>query len=198
MLEKKRPPGKTVWQLVQEARSLSLDSTSAISELIGKYENRIRALAKMAVSKGINEGLDELMQRGVLGLLLAINRFDRKRGVQFYTYASWKIKNVILQRDPLSSRAVSLDGSDGDDGISLSDVIPSADPDPSKAAEIGELWRLAERLPRNQRIVLILRYKTGLTQEEAGIEMGITKQAVQQIEAKAIANMKKLLNGTDG
>jgi RNA polymerase sigma factor (sigma-70 family) len=187
---------KTVWQLVQEARSLSLDPASAINELIVRYEKRIRALAKRAVCLGTNEKLDELMQRGILGLLLAINRFDGKRGVQFYTYASQCIKGLMLERDPLSSRAVSLDVSDSDDAESPSDVIPSAGPDPLKAAEMGEIWRLAEMLPRNQRVVLFLRYKKGLTQEEAGIEMGITKQAVQQFEAKAIANMKKLVNST--
>jgi RNA polymerase sigma factor (sigma-70 family) len=190
-------PKKTVWQLVQEARSLSLDPTSAISDLICKYENRIRTLAKMALSRGMNEGFDELMQRGILGLLLAINRFDRKRGVRFYTYASWRIKNLMLKRDPLSSRSISLDESDRDGGCPLNEVIPSEDSDPSREAELGELWRLAERLPRKQRVVLLLRYKMGLTQAEAGIEMGITKQAVQQFEAKAIANMRKLLNGKD-
>jgi len=196
MPEKKRSRKKTLWQLVQEARSLSLDPTSAISELIGKYEKRIRTLARLAVSKGMNEGLDELMQRGVLGLLLAISRFDRRRGAAFYTYASQCIKGLILRRDWLSGRSVSLDSCYGDDEEPLYNFITSKNPDPFKAAEIGEIWELSERLPRNQRIVLVLRYREGLTLKEAGIRMGgISKEAVRQFEEKAIANMKKLING---
>ncbi|MDA8104522.1 MAG: sigma-70 family RNA polymerase sigma factor [Nitrospiraceae bacterium] len=197
MPENKRSRKKTVWGLVEEARSLSLDPTTAIGELIGKYENRIRTLAKLALSKGMNEGLDELMQRGVLGLLLAINGFDRRRGAAFYTYASQCIKGLMLKRDWLSGRGVSLDSSDGDDEEPLYNVIPSNHPDPFKAAEIGEMWKLSERLPRSQRIVLVLRYREGLTLQEAGARMGgISKEAVRQFEEKAIANMKKLINGT--
>jgi RNA polymerase sigma factor (sigma-70 family) len=197
MTEKKRPRKKTVWQLVQEARSLSLDPTSAISELIRKYENRIRTLAKLAVSKGMNEGLDELLQRGVLGLLLAINGFDTRRGAAFYTYASQCIKGLMLKRDWISGRSVSLDSCDGDDEEPLHNVIPAKHLDPSKAAELGEMWKLSERLPRSQRIVLVLRYREGLTLKEAGERMGgISREAVRQFEEKAIANMKKLIDGT--
>jgi RNA polymerase sigma factor (sigma-70 family) len=188
---------KTVWQLVQEARSLSLDPASAINELIGKYENCIRTLAKLAVSKGMNEGLDELLQRGVLGLLLAINGFDRRRGAAFYTYASHCIKGLMLKRDWLSGRSVSLDSCGCDHEDPMHDVIPSKHPDPSRAAEIAEMWKLSEKLPRSQRIVLVLRYREGLTLKEAGARMGgISREAVRQFEAKAIANMKKLVNGT--
>jgi len=196
MQKKRKPRGKTVLQLVQEARSL-IDPTPAIDELVVKYEGRIRTLAKRVIRLGMDEKLDELKQRGILGLLFAINKFDRKKGVQFYTYASWWIKGSMLQRDPLLARAVSLDSPGADDGETLSDVIPSDDSDPLKAAEMGEIWRLAGRLPRNQRIVILLRYKQGLTLEEAGARMGgITREAVRQFEKKALINMRELINDT--
>jgi len=41
--------------------------------------------------------LDDLMQEGFIGLLKAMERFDPKLGTKFLTYASWWIKQSILQ-----------------------------------------------------------------------------------------------------
>lgn len=46
-----------------------------------------------------NQGMDlaDLMQEGYIGLLKAIEKFDPKLGTKFLTYASWWIKQSILQ-----------------------------------------------------------------------------------------------------
>lgn len=40
---------------------------------------------------------DELMQEGVVGLLRALERFDPERGVPFWAYASWWVRQAMQQ-----------------------------------------------------------------------------------------------------
>ncbi len=43
-----------------------------------------------------NIGKDDLHSFGVLGLIDAIQKFDYQRGLQFETYASWRIRGAII------------------------------------------------------------------------------------------------------
>lgn len=43
-----------------------------------------------------NVSKDDLTSNGVMGLIDAIDKFDYKRGLQFETYASWRVRGAIL------------------------------------------------------------------------------------------------------
>ncbi|WP_088547322.1 FliA/WhiG family RNA polymerase sigma factor [Paenibacillus aquistagni] len=58
--------------------------------IVDFVSNRLAAGLPRNVSK------DDLTSNGVLGLIDAIEKFDYLRGLQFETYASWRIRGAIL------------------------------------------------------------------------------------------------------
>ncbi|MEB3101138.1 FliA/WhiG family RNA polymerase sigma factor [Ferviditalea candida] len=51
---------------------------------------------KMAVGLPKNVSKDDLFSYGVMGLIDAIDKFDPHRGLQFETYASWRIRGAMI------------------------------------------------------------------------------------------------------
>jgi RNA polymerase sigma-B factor len=65
----------------------------AREELIERYMSLVRSLARRYAYRG--EQLDDLVQIGAIGLIKAIDRFDRERGVELTTYATPNIIGEI-------------------------------------------------------------------------------------------------------
>jgi RNA polymerase sigma factor (sigma-70 family) len=75
------------------ARAASGDS-GAREQLIDEFWPRMSAVAR------IYDGLPsvdraELMQEGVVGLLTALHRYEPERGVPFWSYASWWVRQAM-------------------------------------------------------------------------------------------------------
>lgn len=51
---------------------------------------------RLAVGLPKNVSKDDLASNGVMGLIDAVEKFDYKRGLQFETYASWRVRGAIL------------------------------------------------------------------------------------------------------
>ncbi|WP_068619297.1 FliA/WhiG family RNA polymerase sigma factor [Paenibacillus tuaregi] len=51
---------------------------------------------RLAVGLPKNISKDDLASNGVMGLIDAVEKFDYKRGLQFETYASWRVRGAIL------------------------------------------------------------------------------------------------------
>ena len=52
--------------------------------------------SRMSASLPKNVVKDDLSSHGVMGLIDAIEKFDYKRGLQFETYASWRIRGAVI------------------------------------------------------------------------------------------------------
>ncbi|CAH0119835.1 MULTISPECIES: FliA/WhiG family RNA polymerase sigma factor [unclassified Paenibacillus] len=51
---------------------------------------------RLAIGLPKNVSKDDLASNGVMGLIDAIEKFDYMRGLQFETYASWRVRGAIL------------------------------------------------------------------------------------------------------
>lgn len=51
---------------------------------------------RLAIGLPKNVAKDDLSSFGIMGLIDAIDKFDYKRGLQFETYASWRIRGAII------------------------------------------------------------------------------------------------------
>lgn len=58
--------------------------------LVDYVSNRLAAGLPRNVSK------DDLYSHGIMGLIDAVDKFDYRRGLQFETYASWRIRGSII------------------------------------------------------------------------------------------------------
>ena len=63
------------------------------NKTIAQYQPLVKSIAKKYFNSG--EPIEDLEQIAYLGLINALNLFDKKRGVKFETYATWLINGEI-------------------------------------------------------------------------------------------------------
>jgi RNA polymerase primary sigma factor len=86
------PPEATDHRLVAAARAGDPD---ARARLVEAYLPLISGLARTYRSGQVQR--QELLQEGVVGLLRALERFDPERGVPFWGYAAWWVRQAMQQ-----------------------------------------------------------------------------------------------------
>jgi len=69
------------------------DDVAALHEIITAYSRLVVRFAGAYRRYGLPSG--DLVQEGLVGLLLAASRFDPERGVRFSTYGSWWIRSAM-------------------------------------------------------------------------------------------------------
>ncbi len=71
----------------QEAKKMLVECYLPLVEFVS---NRLAIGLPKSISR------DDLASYGVMGLIDAIDKFDHRRGLQFETYASWRIRGAII------------------------------------------------------------------------------------------------------
>jgi len=69
------------------------DDVTALHEIITAYSRLVVRFAGAYRRYGLPSG--DLVQEGLVGLMLAASRFDPERGVRFSTYGSWWIRSAM-------------------------------------------------------------------------------------------------------
>lgn len=117
--------------------------------------------------------------------------FDPNRGVKFSSYISIKIRSLLTypgrKRKRRKPRPISLDAYEDRDKDSRLAVYDS------RGEEAEQVRKAVDQLPERERIVITLRF--GLDGErcileEIGERIGLCKERVRQIEAKAIERLR--------
>jgi RNA polymerase primary sigma factor len=228
---------------IQSARSVLVTSHLRLATLIAKsFRNR-----------GVS--VPDLVQEASIGLMLAAERFDYKKGFRFATYAAWWIRAAVracianqgrtirvpvrrlqevarlkrservlaatLGRTPDSQELASYLGVSVANVEQLREIVPdaiSADAAPRESSAGGyeqfidpaaispltelasgaiqkETQALLSELTAREAEVIRLRFGIGnradLTLEEIGRHFGVTRERVRQIEARALAKMRR-------
>ncbi|MBO7746630.1 FliA/WhiG family RNA polymerase sigma factor [Paenibacillus sp. MWE-103] len=98
----------------------------AKKRLIEQYLSLVDYVSnRMAIGLPKNVSKDDLASNGVMGLIDAIEKFDYRRGLQFETYASWRIRGAII------------------DGLRQGDWVPRSVRE--KAKRIEEAYQILEQ-----------------------------------------------------
>ncbi|MCA9609615.1 MAG: sigma-70 family RNA polymerase sigma factor [Myxococcales bacterium] len=79
------------------------DLDASTRELVVRHVPLVRAMARRYAHFGVS--FDDLVQEGMLGLLVAAERFEPERGNQFATYARWWVR-WRMQRYLQANRAI--------------------------------------------------------------------------------------------
>lgn len=181
---------------------------------------------------------DDLVGFGQLGLIDAATRYDPTRGVQFNTFAYYRIRGAIIDQvrrehgsDPIyrarmGARAAvdDLIESHAAEGAAAADALdaaralaglleetatallleetasalrPPALPSPEESAMAGDTAReIREALvgmPERERGLVEKVYLDGLTIEQAGIQLGMTKGWASRLHARALGRLRESL-----
>jgi RNA polymerase sigma-B factor len=114
--------------------------TSARDRIVERYLPLVRSLASRYSGRG--EAFEDLVQVGSIGLLLAIDRFDTERGVQFATYAVPTIVGEIQRHFRDRTWALHVPRRMKELSLRLTRTIESATADLGRAPTIAELAEL--------------------------------------------------------
>lgn len=152
--------------------------------------------------------LEDLISIGTIGLIKAINTYQRDKNIKLATYASRCIENEILmyiRRTSNQKTEVSLDEPinldyDGNE-LLLSDIL-GTDEDmimrPLEDEVDMQLLRQAVReLPKREREIVVMRFgldgKTALTQKEVALHMGISQSYISRLEKRIMLRLRREL-----
>ena len=88
------------------AQRIEAGDKSAKDQLVMANLKLVVSVAKKYVGRGLQ--LHDLIQEGNLGLLKAVDKFDWRKECKFSTYATWWLKQSILQALADQSRTIRL------------------------------------------------------------------------------------------
>ncbi len=195
----------------------SEEENRAISGLETEHANEARALliehnlrlvvyiAKKFDNTGV--GVEDLISIGTIGLIKAINTFNRSKNIKLATYASRCIENEILMylRRNNKTKLVSIDEPlnvdwDGNE-LLLSDILGTDEDviykDLETEVERSQLKRAISKLGDRERTIIMLRFGLNnpddmeMTQKEVADYLGISQSYISRLEKKIMKRLKK-------
>lgn len=177
----------------EDARNVLIErNLRLVAHIVKKFDNT-------------GEDADDLISIGTIGLIKAINTFDRRKQTRLATYAARCIENEVLMHLRSTKRLrseVMLDDPIGSDKegneITLMDIL-SSDQDVAETVETSveqqKMLQRISRLSKREKKVIELRY--GLlggmrrTQREISRSLGISRSYVSRIEKRALGKLQR-------
>ena len=139
-----------------------------------------------------------LVSDGNMSLIRAVEKFDYSRGNKFSTYASWAImKNFartipseFKHRDRFRTTAEELFLARQDDRLD-----PYVEETVQRSRQ-RELSKILNRLDEREQKIITARFGLArgskpLTLKQVGEEMGVTKERIRQLEARALSKLRE-------
>ena len=194
------------------------EENEAINALETEFANKARAtliehnlrlvvyIAKKFDNTGI--GVEDLISIGTIGLIKAINTFNRDKNIKLATYASRCIENEILmylRRNNKTKLEVSIDEPlnvdwDGNE-LLLSDILGTDEDiiyrDLENEVEHAQLKKAISKLGEREKTIIMLRFGLGslddkeMTQKEVADYLGISQSYISRLEKKIMKRLKK-------
>jgi len=148
---------------------------------------------------------DDLVSAGMIGLIQAVDRFDRSRDLKFKTYAQYRIRGAMLdflrEEDPLSRgerRRVRESASTAHVTISLDQLsAPAANrlvrcetrtvSDLAMSSEVRTARRCLS--DRENRVIAML-FDLGCQSREVAADLKVNESRVSQIKHRALAKLR--------
>ena len=184
---------------------LEMGDNEARQILVERNLRLVVYIAKKFENTGMD--LEDLISIGTIGLMKAVNTFNKGKNIKLATYSSRCIENEILMQLRRRSRIrneVSIDeplnkDSDGNE-LLLSDILGTDNDITSKGIEEEvdkSLLKVAiDKLNKREKEIMCLRFgidSDGVekTQKEVADIMGISQSYISRLEKKIIKKMKK-------
>jgi len=198
-LRERLDPARPKSSLMDQIERVYDEAVAAKNQAIRANLRLVVSIAKRHV--GPTENFFELVSDGNMSLMRAVEKFDYARGNKFSTYASWAImKNFartipdeLRHRDRFRTSHAEMFTSAEDE---RADQFEQESAQLQREFQVGKILdRLDER---EQRIIMrrfgLQRGHEPRTLKQVGAELGVTKERIRQIEARALSKLRKAVN----
>jgi len=188
---------------LENPKATLMDEIEALYEQVVDTKNQISrcnlrlvvSIAKKRVTP--DQNFFELVSDGNLSLLRAVEKFDYARGNKFSTYASWAIMKNFARTIPTEYRQRDRFRTSHDE---LFDMTQEKRANPTleesiQQDRVSKIQRVLDRLDERERQIIVGRFGLDHAQEpqtlkEVGAELGVTKERIRQIEARALNKLR--------
>jgi RNA polymerase primary sigma factor/RNA polymerase sigma factor len=194
-LRAKLQPARPRRHLMDQIERLYDEAVSTKNQIIRANLRLVVSIAKRHV--GPSQNFFELVSDGNMSLMRAVEKFDYARGNKFSTYASWAVMKNFARTIPDEHRLHDHFRTSHAEMFAATedqrtDQVELEVAQNQREAKVAKMLDCLDE--REQKIIVRrfgLRHGEELTLKQVGAELGVTKERIRQIEARALSKLRK-------
>jgi RNA polymerase primary sigma factor/RNA polymerase sigma factor len=194
-LREKLDPERPRERLMDRIERFYNESVAVKNQILRANLRLVVSIAKRHV--GPTVGLFELVSDGNISLIRAVEKFDYTRGNKFSTYASWAIMKNFARSIPSELRHIDrFRTGQGDVFAGTEDLRgDQQEQEAAQAQRESQIERILQRLGKREQEVIVSRFglnrgEEPRTLQQVGAQLGVTKERIRQLEARAIRKLR--------
>lgn len=192
----KLDPNRLKRSLMDQIERLYDEAVATKNQIIRANLRLVVSIAKRHV--GPTQNFFELVSDGNMSLMRAAEKFDYARGNKFSTYASWAIMKNFARTIPDDHRYHDRFRTSQAEMFSTTQDERSdqIEQETAQVQREAQVQRILDRLDDREQKIIVRRFglrrgQEPLTLKQVGAELGVTKERIRQIEARALSKLRK-------
>jgi RNA polymerase sigma factor (sigma-70 family) len=195
-LRERLEPAHARIQTIKQIEELQDRANAVKDQLINCNMRLVVSIAKRHAAQ--TDNFFELLSDGNMSLIRAVEKFDYSRGNKFSTYATWAIMKNYARSIPEEKRRRERYVTGHEE---LFEIAPDNRSDEQECLASAEqnshrVNRLLEHLDARERQIIRMRAgldnSEGMTLEEIGHQLGITKERVRQLNVRIMNKLRTI------